>query len=108
MLGIARYEANRLDWFQVLTLSPRPTRSLARERLVILDWHRPDEGHAYAILPGWVDRELRLRDVDARAGHERGRLLRPGRLARVRAAGPHRSDRLTSAPLRDHANVLIK
>ncbi|MGZ4603161.1 MAG: DUF2550 domain-containing protein [Kineosporiaceae bacterium] len=54
VLGIARYEANRLDWFQVLTLSPRPTRSLAREHLVILDRHRPDEGHSYAILPDWV------------------------------------------------------
>jgi hypothetical protein len=53
-LGVARYEADRLDWFQVLTVSPRPTRSLARERLVILDRRDPDEGHSYAILPGWV------------------------------------------------------
>ncbi|HVN11411.1 MAG TPA: DUF2550 domain-containing protein [Kineosporiaceae bacterium] len=54
MLGVARYEANRLDWFRVLTLSPRPTRSLARERLVILDRRQADEVHSYAILPGWV------------------------------------------------------
>jgi len=53
-LGVARYEADRLDWFQVLTVSPRPTRSLARERLVILDRHEPDEAYSYAILPGWV------------------------------------------------------
>jgi hypothetical protein len=54
VLGVARYEADRLDWFQVLTVSPRPTRSLARERLAILDRREPDEGHSYAILPGWV------------------------------------------------------
>ena len=41
VLGVARYEADRLDWFQVLTVSPRPTRSLARERLVILEAASP-------------------------------------------------------------------
>lgn len=54
VLGVARYEDDRLDWFQVLTVSPRPTRSLARERLVILDRHDPDDAHSYAVLPGWV------------------------------------------------------
>src|SRR3954453_17189014 len=54
VLGVARYEADRLDWFQVLTVSPRPTRSLARERLAILDRHDPDEITPYAVLPGWV------------------------------------------------------
>src|SRR3954452_8420558 len=53
-LGVARYEADRLDWFQVLTVSPRPTRSLARERLAILDRREPDGIQSYAILPGWV------------------------------------------------------
>src|SRR3954462_11322438 len=41
--GAPRYEADRLDWFQVLTVSPRPNRLLARERLAILDRHDPDE-----------------------------------------------------------------
>jgi hypothetical protein len=54
VLGVARYEADRLDWFQVLTISPRPTRSLARERLAILDRRSPDDIPSYAILPGWV------------------------------------------------------
>ena len=54
VLGVARYEADRLDWFQVLTVSPRPTRSLARERLVILDRREPDAIQSYAVLPGWV------------------------------------------------------
>jgi hypothetical protein len=54
VLGVARYEADRLDWFQVLTISPRPTRSLARERLVILERHEPEAIQSYAVLPGWV------------------------------------------------------
>src|ERR687885_2863736 len=54
VLGVARYEADRLDWFQVLTFSPRPTRSLARERLVILERREPGDEHSYALLPGWV------------------------------------------------------
>src|SRR3954454_19436315 len=54
VLGVARYEADRLDWFQVLTVSPRPTRSLSRERLVILERRDPDAAHSYAVLPGWV------------------------------------------------------
>jgi Protein of unknown function (DUF2550) len=54
VLGVARYEADRLDWFQVLTVSPRPTRSLARERLVIVDRREPEGITSYAILPGWV------------------------------------------------------
>jgi len=54
VLGVARYEADRLDWFQVLTVSPRPTRSLARERLAILDRRDPGEIASYAILPDWV------------------------------------------------------
>ena len=54
VLGVARYEADRLDWFQVLTVSPRPTRSLARERLVILEAREPEAVQSYAVLPGWV------------------------------------------------------
>jgi hypothetical protein len=54
VLGVARYEADRLDWFQVLTVSPRPTRSLARERLVILERREPEAVQSYAVLPGWV------------------------------------------------------
>ena len=54
VLGVARYEQDRLDWFQVLTVSPQPTRSLARERLVILERREPDDVQSYAVLPGWV------------------------------------------------------
>src|SRR4051795_3118612 len=54
VLGVARYEADRLDWFQVLTVSPRPTRSLARERLVIVDPHQTHQNPSDRVLPGAV------------------------------------------------------
>ena len=54
MLGVARYEADRLDWFRVFAVSPRPGRSLARSRLVILDRREPEGSEAYAVMPDSV------------------------------------------------------
>ena len=53
-LGVARYEADRLDWFRVFTISPRPARSLSRTRLVILERRLPDGPESYSFFPGWV------------------------------------------------------
>ena len=54
MPGVARYEQDRLDWFRVFTMSPRPSRSLFRVRLMILDRRMPQGTEIYAVLPGWV------------------------------------------------------
>lgn len=54
MLGVARYERDRLDWFRVFTLSPRPTWSLTRSRLIIQERRAPRGAEAHAIMPGWV------------------------------------------------------
>ena len=54
MLGVARYERDRLDWFRVFTLSPRPSRSLTRSRLVILDRRAPLGAEAHVLMPGSV------------------------------------------------------
>lgn len=54
VIGVARYEHDRLDWFRVFGLSPRPARSLARSRLVILDQRAPEGPETYSFLPGWV------------------------------------------------------
>ena len=53
-LGVARYEADRLDWFRVFTLSPRPARTLSRTQLVILERQLPDGPESYSFFPGWV------------------------------------------------------
>jgi hypothetical protein len=54
ILGVARYEADRLDWFRVFTMSPRPARSLARADLEILDSRVPEGQESYSFFPGWV------------------------------------------------------
>lgn len=54
MPGVARYEQDRLDWFRVFTMSPRPTRSLFRCQLIILDRRAPQGSEVYAVMSGWV------------------------------------------------------
>jgi hypothetical protein len=54
MPGVARYERDRLDWFRVFTMSPKPSRSLFRRRLMILDHRSPQGSEIYGVLPGWV------------------------------------------------------
>ena len=52
--GVARYESDRLDWFRIFTLSPRPGRSLTRARLVIIERRDPEGPEGYALLSGHV------------------------------------------------------
>jgi hypothetical protein len=52
--GVARYEHDRLDWFQLFGLSLRPTRSLTRNGLEIIERRSPDGADLTGLLPGWV------------------------------------------------------
>lgn len=52
--GVARYESDRLDWFRIFTLNPRPGRSLARTRLVIIERRTPEGPEGYPLLSGHV------------------------------------------------------
>ena len=52
--GVARYEDDRLDWFRVFTVRWRPTESLSRRRLVILDSRPPEASDSHSVFPGWV------------------------------------------------------
>jgi hypothetical protein len=54
MVGVARYEADRLDWFNVFGLTLRPARSLGRPNLEILEKRQPNSHDIYAVMPGWV------------------------------------------------------
>jgi hypothetical protein len=54
VVGVARYESDRLDWFRIFTMSPRPGRSFARGRLVILDRREPEGPEVYSVLQGSV------------------------------------------------------
>lgn len=54
MLGLARYERDRLDWFRFFALSLRPARSLERGALEILGRQAPTGPESPSVLPGWV------------------------------------------------------
>lgn len=52
--GVARYEQDRLDWFQLFGFSLRPTRSLTRNGLEIIERRSPGAADPPGLLPGWV------------------------------------------------------
>ncbi len=54
MLGVARYEEDRLEWFRIFTLDPRPGKVLQRSRLDLIEWRHPSAAEIDSILPGSV------------------------------------------------------
>jgi hypothetical protein len=54
MLGVARYEEDRLEWFRIVTVDPRPGRVLQRGRLELLEGRQPTLDEVDSILPGSV------------------------------------------------------
>lgn len=54
VLGLARYEEDRIEWFRVFDLSPRPRRVLLRSALHVLDRRQPAGAEAFSVMPGAV------------------------------------------------------
>lgn len=54
VLGLARYEADRVEWFRVFDLSLRPRRVLHRPYLHVQDRRQPAGPEAFALAPGAV------------------------------------------------------
>jgi hypothetical protein len=54
MLGVARYQADRLEWFRIFTFDPRPGRIFQRARLLVLERRQPSESEIHSIMPGSV------------------------------------------------------
>ncbi len=54
VFGVARYQDDRLEWFRLFDISWRPSRSLSRSRLTILDRRRPDSPDTSVLSPDWV------------------------------------------------------
>lgn len=54
MLGVARYEEDRLEWFRIFTLDPRPGWVLERNRLELVTSRPPTGDEVDSILPGSV------------------------------------------------------
>lgn len=59
-LGVARYEADRIEWFRVFSVSTRPRRVLHRPDLLVQQRRYPSGPEAFSVMSGFV--VLRCRD----------------------------------------------
>jgi hypothetical protein len=60
-LGVARYESDRIDWYRVFSVSPRPAESLVRAELDVQDRRRPAGQETFAVLAGSIIARCRYR-----------------------------------------------
>jgi len=51
-IGVARYGPDRLEWFRVFSLSPRPARCFERDRFELVAQRVPSVPESRAVLPG--------------------------------------------------------
>ncbi len=65
-LGLGRYSADGLQWFRLFSLSHRPRRTFARERLTIASRRAPHAAEAIVLPPGAIVLECRLRTFSGR------------------------------------------
>lgn len=66
VLGVARYENDRLHWYRAFSMSLRPRRVLVRDHVRILNRRVPDYPETLAVVAGHVVLECRAegREVD--------------------------------------------
>jgi hypothetical protein len=53
-LGMARYEDDRIEWFKVFDLWPRPRQTLLRTDVLVQERRLPRGVEALAVMPGFV------------------------------------------------------
>lgn len=54
VLGVARYEHDRIDWFRVFGFSPRPSWVLRRTDLAVQERRYPSGPETFAVMTGAV------------------------------------------------------
>ena len=59
ILGVARYEVDRIDWFRLFSFSVRPSCSYARGALDVVGRREPTGAEAVAVQPGAIVVECR-------------------------------------------------
>lgn len=64
-LGLARYEADRIEWFRVFDVSPKPRKVLHRSDMQVQERRYPTGPEVYAVMTG---------SVIVRCSYERGPL----------------------------------
>ncbi|MEL4357891.1 MULTISPECIES: DUF2550 domain-containing protein [unclassified Luteococcus] len=62
--GVARYEADELQWFRIFSLSTRPKLVLERDLTASVGHRRPDESEAVVLFSD--DQIIRLRSTQGR------------------------------------------
>jgi hypothetical protein len=60
-LGLARYEADRIDWYRVFSVSLRPGTTLVRAELDVEERRRPSGPDSFAVLAGTIIARCRYR-----------------------------------------------
>lgn len=63
-LGVARYEADRIDWYRIFSVSPRPGSSLVRAELLVQERRRPSAQESFSILAGSIIARCRYREEE--------------------------------------------
>ena len=53
-LGVARYEADRIEWYRVFSVSPRPRQILRRVDLMVQERRSPSGAEAFSVMTGFV------------------------------------------------------
>ena len=54
VLGLARYSGDTLEWYRILGLSARPSRSFRRDEVTVVDRRPPSRGEAAHFVHGAV------------------------------------------------------
>ena len=54
LLGLGRYAGDRLEWFRIFSLSPRPKRVWARQSLTYAGRREPEGVEQLSLYPGHV------------------------------------------------------
>ncbi len=87
-LGVARYEAERLEWFRTFSLWPRPRRVFQRQSLQVLSTRPATRAESLLVPPGHIVAACRHHDRDVDLSLSDGALT--GLLAWIEAAPPGR------------------
>lgn len=69
VLGMARYNAEVLEWFRFFSYSTRPRKSFQRSDIRVLTNREPDSVEAVALYSGQRIVELEEQDAGELAGH---------------------------------------
>lgn len=75
LLGVGRYSGERLEWFRVFSLSPRPKRAWERRSMSYLHSREPEGAEQLALYPDHVIIECRTPDEIVELAMSRASLM---------------------------------